>query len=76
MAMLEQAIEESADHYADERLGGPAVVARSVSKAAVAGLRNPLGSVALGPGADVPARVRRLLNPPTIPGGLSRRPIT
>ncbi len=67
MSLVEQAVEESADQYAAEKLGRPAIVASSVTKAALAGLRNPVGAVALGAGPDVPARVRRLLDPPEIP---------
>lgn len=67
MSLIEQAVEEAADEYAAVRLGCPATVASGVSKAALAGLRSPLGAVALGPGPDVPARVRRLLDPPKVP---------
>ncbi len=67
MSLVEQAVEEAADEYAAVRIGCPATVASGVSKAALAGLRSPLGAVALGPGPDVPARVRRLLDPPSLP---------
>lgn len=66
MALIEQAMEESADEYAAERLGDAAVVASSLSKAALAGLRSPVGALSLGAGPDVPARVRRLLAPPEV----------
>ncbi|MGH2573292.1 MAG: M56 family metallopeptidase [Actinomycetota bacterium] len=67
MALLEQAMEESADEYAAERLGDPAVVASGISRAALAGLGSPVGALSLGAGPDVPARVGRLLAPPEIP---------
>jgi len=67
MGLVEQAVEEAADEYAAVRVGCAATVASGVSKAALAGLRSPLGAVALGPGPDVPARVRRLLHPPSVP---------
>jgi len=67
MSEVEQAVEEAADAYAAMRLGRPGVVARSLTKAALAGLRDPAGAVALGAGPDVPARVRRLLDPPEVP---------
>ncbi|MGH2683398.1 MAG: M56 family metallopeptidase [Actinomycetota bacterium] len=67
MALIEQAMEESADEYAADWLGDPAVVASGLSKAALAGLRSPVGALSLGNGPDVPARVRRLLAPPEVP---------
>lgn len=63
LSELEQALEEAADDYAAERIGDAAVVASGLSKAALAGLRNPVGAVALGDGLDVGARIRRLLEP-------------
>lgn len=66
LAQLERALEESADDYAASRLGTPAV-ASSLSKAALAGLRGPVGALSLAKGLDVPARVRRLLVPDRVP---------
>lgn len=68
MDLVEQAIEEAADDYASAKLGRPTLVASSISKAAIAGLRNPVEPVAVGAGLDVPARVRRLLDPPHVAG--------
>lgn len=67
IAGLEQAIEEAADEYAAARLGNPLPVATGLSKAALAGLSSPVGVLSLGSGNDVPARVRRLLEEPTVP---------
>lgn len=66
MALVEQALEEVADDYAAARLGRPSLVAKSISKAALYGLRNPVGTVAVGADPDAPARVRRLLDPPSV----------
>ena len=66
MELVEQAIEEAADDYASAKLERPSLVARSISKAALAGLQNPVEAVALGAGPDVPARVQRLLDPPHV----------
>ncbi len=66
MRLVEQGVEESADQYAATKVGDPATVASGLAKAALAGLRGPVGAVPLG-GPDVPARVRRLLAPPRVP---------
>ncbi len=66
MSLVEQAVEEAADEHSAVRVGCRETLASGISKAALAGLRSPLGAVALGPGPDVPARVRRLLHPPTL----------
>ncbi|MGH2590680.1 MAG: M56 family metallopeptidase [Actinomycetota bacterium] len=67
IAGLEQAIEEAADEYAAARLGNPLPVATGLSKAALAGMSSPVGVLSLGSGQDVPARVRRLLEAPSLP---------
>jgi Zn-dependent protease with chaperone function len=64
---MEQAVEEAADEYAAVRLGSGVAVASGLSKAALAGLRAPVGSLSIGDGPDIPARVRRLLAPPSAP---------
>lgn len=65
--LLERALEEAADDYAAGRLGSSAVVASGLSKAALAGIGGPVGVLSLARGLDVPARVRRLLAPKTLP---------
>ncbi|MGQ0669768.1 MAG: M48 family metalloprotease [Actinomycetota bacterium] len=65
---LEQAIEEAADEYAAAKLGSAATVASGLSKAALAELRSPVGALSIASGHDVPARVRRLLATPRVPG--------
>lgn len=60
--VLEQAAEEAADEYAASALDGT-TVASSLSKAALAGLRSPVGALSLTHDSDIPGRVRRLLSP-------------
>lgn len=67
MALLERAVEESADEYAASKLGTAGPVATGLTKVALAELRSPVGAVALSGTGDVPARVRRLLDPPIVP---------
>ena len=67
LAGLEQAVEEAADEYAASRLGSPLPVATGLSKAALAGLSSPLGALSIGSGPDIPARVHRLLDAPSVP---------
>lgn len=67
LAGLVQAIEEAADEYAASRLGSALPVATGLSKAALAGLSSPLGSLSIGSGPDIPARVHRLLDAPAVP---------
>jgi Zn-dependent protease with chaperone function len=64
---LEQAMEEAADEHAAERLGDRATVGSALSKAALSNVDSPLGALALT-GLDVPGRIRRLLEPPEMPG--------
>lgn len=64
---LEQAMEEAADDAAVASVGSRAVVAGALSKVALAQLDRPAGAVAVS-GSDVPARVRRLLEPNAPPG--------
>lgn len=58
---LEHAMEECADDYAATRIGDRAVVASSLSKAALAGLEAPAGALALGTDHTIADRVTRLL---------------
>lgn len=62
LEVVEQGIEEAADRYAVLHLVEPSILAASLSKAALAGLRAPVGSVPLGRGPDVAERIRRLLD--------------
>ena len=71
LVVLERAMEEAADDYAARRLGDGRVVASSLAKAALAGLRRPAAGLALGEGPDVPARIRRLLTPSPVARGVS-----
>jgi len=66
LTLIEQAIEEAADEYAARGIGNAAVVAGGVAKAALAELGGPAGALPAG-GPDVPARIRRLLNPSEVP---------
>lgn len=66
LTVLEQGLEEAADQYAASQLGSSPTVASGLSKAALAGLRSPVGVVALGTDLDIPARIRRLLAPPSV----------
>lgn len=68
LELLEQAAEEWADEYAATKLRSRAAVASGLSKAALAGLHSPAGTLSLGAGPDVPTRVRRLLDPSDVPG--------
>ncbi len=62
LGALEQAMEECADDYAAARIGDRAVVASSLSKAALAGLKAPAGALALGTDRTIAERVTRLLD--------------
>jgi Zn-dependent protease with chaperone function len=68
LGALEQAMEEAADEHAADRLGDPATVGSALSKVALSSMGSPLGAVALAAGLNVPGRVRRLLEPPAVPG--------
>lgn len=67
LAGFEQAIEEAADEYAASKLGSALPVATGLSKAALAGLSSPSGALSMGSGPDIPARVSRLLDAPSVP---------
>lgn len=67
LAGLEQAVEESADEYAASKLGSTLPVATGLSKAALAGLSSPSGALSIGNGPDIPVRVHRLLDAPSVP---------
>lgn len=62
---MEQAVEEAADEYAAAKLGSRLTVASGLSKAALAKLPAPVGCLSAGGGPDIPARIRRLLEPPS-----------
>lgn len=71
LTLIEQAIEEAADEYAARGIGNSAVVAGGVAKAALAELGGPAGVLPAGGGPDVPARIRRLLNPSEVPSWMT-----
>lgn len=69
---MEQAVEEAADEYAAAKLGSRLTVASGLSKAALAKLPAQVGRLSVGGGPDIPARIRRLLDPQSAP---ARAPI-
>lgn len=64
--LFEEGLEERADDYAASRIGDSAVVASSLSKAALAILRPRIGTIGAA-GPDVTTRIKRLLDPPDGP---------